>query len=427
MGYISTNKFKMGDVMKVLHIGTEYHGGAGLGMLRLHKDLLAQGVDSRILCLQTNKSSADERIYGYLDNPIVGGQIKKNLIAAALNRLHLYSTPYYKFAREVSKLWRYHAMVSSPYVRLRVEESQLVHEADIIHLHWIANFVNYATFFKAVKNKPIVWTLRDENPSLGFWHFRKDMPKNLLPRECRIDEQLRQRKARFIGKALNLAAVSLSREEDEWFASSEAFRGRQHVIIPNSIDGSVFYSRVRRKIRKNLGISEQETVLVFVAQHLSEPRKGLADLLSALVRIARKELTLICVGDDNFSNIRYDGRVIITGRISDASHLAEIYSASDLFVSPSKAETFGKTLTEALACGVPVVSYPNAGAKDILFDESMGVLCKDFTVDSLIVALRNAMGIKYDKEIIRRKVLSRFSRERVAKAYVDLYEKLLRG
>ncbi|TAE46946.1 MAG: hypothetical protein EAY69_07690, partial [Cytophagales bacterium] len=46
----------------------------------------------------------------------------------------------------------------------------LVKEADIIHLHWVAHFLDYASFFKKI-NKPVVWTLHDKNPLNGGFHY----------------------------------------------------------------------------------------------------------------------------------------------------------------------------------------------------------------------------------------------------------------
>jgi glycosyltransferase involved in cell wall biosynthesis len=46
--------------------------------------------------------------------------------------------------------------------------------------------------------------------------------------------------------------------------------------------------------------------------------------------------------------------------------LAQVYSDADVCVFPSKTDTFGLTIIEALACGTPVAAYPVTGPKDIL-------------------------------------------------------------
>jgi len=57
--------------------------------------------------------------------------------------------------------------------------------------------------------------------------------------------------------------------------------------------------------------------------------------------------------------------------------LAEAYASSDVFVFPSKTDTFGLVLLEALACGVPVAAFPVAGPRDVVTDPAVGVLDDD--------------------------------------------------
>ena len=57
--------------------------------------------------------------------------------------------------------------------------------------------------------------------------------------------------------------------------------------------------------------------------------------------------------------------------------LAEAYSSSDVFVFPSKTDTFGLVLLEALASGVPVAAFPVAGPRDVITDPAVGVLDDD--------------------------------------------------
>lgn len=57
--------------------------------------------------------------------------------------------------------------------------------------------------------------------------------------------------------------------------------------------------------------------------------------------------------------------------------LASYMAAADVFVFPSKTDTFGLVLLEALASGVPVAAYPVQGPKDVLLDEGVGCLNED--------------------------------------------------
>ena len=57
--------------------------------------------------------------------------------------------------------------------------------------------------------------------------------------------------------------------------------------------------------------------------------------------------------------------------------LAPYYSAADVFVFPSRTDTFGNVMIEALACGAPVAAFPVPGPIDVVTDPRIGVLSED--------------------------------------------------
>jgi glycosyltransferase involved in cell wall biosynthesis len=64
------------------------------------------------------------------------------------------------------------------------------------------------------------------------------------------------------------------------------------------------------------------------------------------------------------------------GVLSQAE-LAKVYAAADVFVFPSRTDTFGLVLLEALACGLPVAAYPVTGPVDVLADGGAGAMNED--------------------------------------------------
>ncbi len=81
--------------------------------------------------------------------------------------------------------------------------------------------------------------------------------------------------------------------------------------------------------------------------------------------------------------------------------LAAHYAAADVLVMPSRTETFGLVMLEALACGVPVAAFPAPGPSDVIGDSGAGVLA-----DDLAAAARAALEIPRERCIAH---ASRFS------------------
>ena len=65
------------------------------------------------------------------------------------------------------------------------------------------------------------------------------------------------------------------------------------------------------------------------------------------------------------------GELLSAGVLTQAE-LAKVYAAADVFVFPSRTDTFGLVLLEALACGTPVAAYPVTGPIDVLGDGGAG-------------------------------------------------------
>jgi glycosyltransferase involved in cell wall biosynthesis len=78
---------------------------------------------------------------------------------------------------------------------------------------------------------------------------------------------------------------------------------------------------------------------------------------------------------------KYPQAVFLGAR--QGKELADAYAAADVFVFPSKTDTFGLVLLEALASGLPVAAFPVTGPRDVIGNEPVGALNDDLRMACL--------------------------------------------
>lgn len=91
---------------------------------------------------------------------------------------------------------------------------------------------------------------------------------------------------------------------------------------------------------------------------------------------------------------RFPG-VVFTGQLTGAA-LRDAYRSADVFVFPSRTDTFGNVMLESMACGTPVAAYPVMGPIDVIGTGKGGALDED-----LGAAVRRALGIARSDAVAR--------------------------
>jgi glycosyltransferase involved in cell wall biosynthesis len=307
-----------------------------------------------------------------------------------------------------------------PFSDYKLHKHALVDDADIIHLHWIAGFIDYPSFFKNIE-KPIVWTLHDENLFLGGFHYRNEM-EDCSPVYDRLEEMLMTTKQKNVAQSRNLTIIDVSKTMKHISLYNPIVRNRNHHLIPNSVDYKVFRPFNKTISREILNLPENKKIIAFVSLLLFDRRKGFTVLIQSLTEINRQDLAICAVGKAEDKPIT-PVDIHYAGFISDPRLLSLVYSAADLFVLPSLQEAFAQTPLEALACGTPVVAFP-CGVTEELINERNGIRTKDFTVLSLKESIQKALEVEYDNAWLRRDVISRFAPEYISSQYVNVYRDL---
>ncbi|MGC8875147.1 MAG: glycosyltransferase [Chloroflexia bacterium] len=167
------------------------------------------------------------------------------------------------------------------------------------------------------------------------------------------------------------------------------------------------------------------------------PQKGVLDLLEAVARLpATVRLRLIGTGTleaalrRRAETLGVQDRVEFCGRVR-SSELPQHYREMDVLVLPSRTtptwkEQFGRVVVEAMACAVPVVGSDSGEIPYVIGDA--GLLFPEGNVEALTECLRALFedaGRRHELGARgRERVLSRYSQERIAHAYLQVYREL---
>lgn len=411
--------------MRVLHITYTTTGGAGIAVVRLHKALLEQGIESKVLVGQTNIVSDDivkttetmRGRYKVSNVPVL------DKIIRALRRKGKCMTPMEKMEFELAKLDRkYPAYFDLPLSSFELEKHPLVEWADIINLHWISGFVDFPTFFDSVK-KPIVWTMHDLNPFYGGFHHIRLRDKYFSQYENLEKESYNVKKKALAGFG-NLTLIALSSEMERLMKGHEFYKERQIFKIHNCVEPSASPIVEKAALRNMLEWPVDKKILLFVNKNMNDSEKGLRELLESLDMMDSDNIMLACVGDGYVPDSKKQIDVRHYRSVSDAIWLKLLYSAVDFLVQPSHQEAFPLTPIEALCCGTPVIITPVSGAEDMI-DEDNGVIADGYSPVDISKAIKVASGRQYDSQKIRKHAIECYSPKHIAKQYIDVYQRVL--
>lgn len=271
---------------------------------------------------------------------------------------------------------------------------------DIIHLHNIhGGFINLPMLFNYIKKNKIktVWTLHDcwsftghcpyfDIPNCSKWKNRcvgcpvyREYPESMFDNSKKMH---RLKKKWFSGLPdCKIITPSL------WLANlAEQSFLRQYDIrtINNGIDLEVFKpseSGIREKYNLN------NKFLILGVSFVWGKRKGL-DVFSELAKKLSDDYKIILVGTDENVESQLPDNVLTIRRTQNQTELAQLYTAADVFVNPTREDNFPTVNIEALACGTPVVTFNTGGSPEII-DTTCGSVIGDNSAESLMAEIEN--------------------------------------
>ena len=269
-----------------------------------------------------------------------------------------------------------------------------VFQPDIIHLHNLHFFcINFSMLFEYIKknNVKVIWTLHD------CWTFTGHCPHFMLAKcekwktGCHHCPQPRVYPKMYLDTSRKMYALKKKwfcgvRDltvvtPSQWLAElvKESFLQEYPVkVINNGIDLSVFQP-TQSGFRKKYALEEKKIVLG-VAFGWGY-RKGL-DAFIELSKRLDESYKIVLVGTDATTDATLPANIISIHRTSNQQELAEIYTAADVFVNPTREETFGLVNVEAIACGTPVLTFRTGGSPETI-DQTCGSVVDVDDIDAM--------------------------------------------
>ena len=138
------------------------------------------------------------------------------------------------------------------------------------------------------------------------------------------------------------------------------------------------------------------------------------------------EYQIVLVGTNNESDKLLPPEIISIHATQNQQALSDIYSAADLFVNLTREDTFPTVNIEALACGIPIVTFNTGGSPEII-DETCGVIVERDNVDELMEHIEYIRkNNPFTREACRKRA-ENYNKDKKIKEYIDLYKEIYKG
>jgi len=318
---------------------------------------------------------------------------------------------------------------------------------DIYHIHNIhGGWFSLALMPLLAEKAPVVWTLHDEwaitghcVATLGCEGWRRgcgDCPHLdtmvSVWKDNTSDNWLKRKQiyARISDAGMTMVPVS------KWLAhrvsESSIWQG-QTVAIPNGIDTNIFYPSDKKEARKAIGLDlSSNIILCAAAGGTNNPFKN-TELIFEILKYLQlnQKITVVLIGNAN--KIYQDSKMInyvTLGHVNDRELMRKYYVASDLVFYPTKADTFGLIVAEAMACATPVMASAIGGICEIIEADYNGCLfasdasAKDIAL-TMKLLLENTNKLKDLSENAHSTIKNKYNLDIMAQQYLNLYSSII--
>ena len=228
-------------------------------------------------------------------------------------------------------------------------------------------------------------------------------------------------KKRLFRENKNLTIVPVS----NWVADNvrkSFLKDKEIRVIPNGVDTKVF--------KPTEGINHpqimQDTfVIMAVSSQWKSGLKGLDDYI-AMSKMLKQDEVIVLVGMPKDKLDSLPQNIIGIERTNNQQELAALYTRANVICSFSTVETFGLSIIEGYACGVPAVVYDNTAPPALITPETGFVVPdRDYEAAYNAISIIKERGKAYYKESCIELAKTRYAKEECYNKYMELYKELL--
>lgn len=182
------------------------------------------------------------------------------------------------------------------------------------------------------------------------------------------------------------------------------FRRKDVTIVPNGVDCTQFCPSARLALRSHArsrrGLNEHDFVVLLIGNDWTT--KGVPALLVAIAALPHAPVSLLAVGADDPGPYReMANRLGLRQRCQwekPRDDVIDLYAAADAYASPSREDSFGLPVLEAMACGLPVITSQCAGVSELIRNGVDGFILTDLQD---IQGLSQIFGRLYENHSLR--------------------------
>lgn len=413
--------------LKILILSAYDVGGASIAAIRLHEALLKAGVQSRLLTLHKSKNDIPEH-YQYQVSGGLREKFKLKLRQRAEHKLR----NSLRMPENQSLSGKY----SIPVASYEIHNSPHWQWADLVNIHWVNEWISAENLVTHAGNKPMIWTLHDEQLFTGGCHysetcrgFETDCSNCPILANSSMPEiayhSLKAKLHAFQQFPPNLKIVAPSQWMVDKAAKSSLLSRLEGRRIFNSLDKQIFLPVPIDVCREVLGIPKDKTVLLTVTQSLDDERKGFHVLKKALEAGGLPEDWMLCTVGKSESGITITGiEHMHLGSINDHRLMAIIFNSASVFVHPATEDNLPNVVAEALMCGIPVAGFQIGGMPEMV-NSLNGSLAPEISPEALTNAIKSALSVTSSKEEISKAASAQYSAQRQAKEFIELANQMV--